>query len=221
MTLSMQQTRRHILDIIKRRGQVTVDDIVEELQKRRGAITAVTVRHHLKLLQQEELVTAPELRRRNAPGRPQYIYTLTEKARVYFPNNYERLATTLLMQIRRQLPPEGINVILEGVADQLAGQLYIPDGTFEQRLDLIIDYLNEHGYDAYWIPAEDGYVLHTANCPYHHLAEQDSALCSMDMRLISILLGVIPRRLDRISEGSATCSYHIPFSVPDATQPTT
>lgn len=213
MTPPMQQTRRYILEIIKRRGQVTVDDIVEELQTHRGAITAVTVRHHLKLLQKEQLVTSPDLRRRNAPGRPQYVYTLTEKARSYFPNNYERLATSLMTQLRQQLPPDGVNVILEGVADQIASQFCITGVSFQQRLDLIVDYLNENGYEAYWEPADGGYLLHTSNCPYHHLAEPDGALCGMDMRLIGQLLGVVPRRVDTISHGDDSCSYHVPAEV--------
>lgn len=209
----MQQTRRHILDIIKRRGQVTVDDIVDDLQKRGGAITAVTVRHHLKLLQQDDLVTSPELRRRNTPGRPQYIYTLTEKARTHFPNNYERLAVGLMNQLRQHLPPEGVNVVLEGVADHLAGEFCVPDCSFEQRLDLIVDYLDENGYDAFWESSAEGYVLHTSNCPYHHLVEgTDNDLCAMDLRLVGLLLGVVPRRVDRISQGCETCSYLIPFA---------
>ncbi|MBK8026043.1 MAG: hypothetical protein IPK19_32825 [Chloroflexi bacterium] len=212
MALSIQETRRHILEIIKRRGQVTVDDIVDELQLRRGAITAVTVRHHLKLLQRDELISCPELRRRNSPGRPQHVYALTEKARSYFPNNYERLAAGLLHEIRAHLPAEGANVILEGVADHLASQLVVPDGTFEERLDRVVEYLNENGYDAYWERAQEGgYMLHTANCPYHQLASQNSALCSMDMRLVSQLLGIVPRRTDLVSQGDERCSYYLPI----------
>ncbi|MCK6577978.1 MAG: hypothetical protein L6Q98_07715 [Anaerolineae bacterium] len=211
MAFSMQETRRLILEIIKRRGQVTVDDIVDELQRRRGTITAVTVRHHLKLLQQEELIDCPELRRRNSPGRPQHVYTLTEKARVFFPNNFERLASGLLQQIRLHLPDDGVNVILEGVADHLAGDLLLPDSSFEQRLDLVVDHLNEHGYDAFWECAKDGgYLLHTSNCPYHQMAVLDEALCSMDMRLVSVLLGVVPRRTESVVQGDERCSYYLP-----------
>jgi len=211
---AMQQTRRLILDIIKHRGQVTVDDIVTELAARRGAITAVTVRHHLKLLQQDGLIDPSELRRRSAPGRPQYVYVLTDKAQVHFPNNYERLASSLLHELRQQLPAASINVIFEGVADRLTQDFEHLDGTFEQRLDRVVDYLNANGYQAYWLPGALGYVLHTANCPYHNIAETDEALCTMDMRLISSLLGVIPRRQERISNGDATCSYLIPLPIP-------
>lgn len=206
----MQQTRRTILDIIKRRGQVTVDDIVAELQIRQAAITPVTVRHHLKLLQQDSLVTTPELRRRNAPGRPQFVYVLTEKALSLFPNNYEHLAASLMEELRAKLPPEGVNVILEGVADRLAQDFHAQLGSMEERLDQVVLFLNSRGYEAQWFASAEGYVLQTANCPYHHIAEGNTALCSMDMRLIGTLIGTVPRLLERMSEGASTCSYLVP-----------
>lgn len=206
----MQQTRRHILDILKERGQATVDDIVAELRIRRGDITAVTVRHHLTRLQEDELITDPILRHRETPGRPQHVYALTQKGKEAFPNNYQELATELLRQIHAQFPPEGVNVILQGVADRMASEAQIPDVPLPQRLDLAVNYLNQRGYDAYWETQTDGYVLHTSNCPYPHISEIDDSCCNMDMRLIASLLGVVPRLMARISAGEATCAYMIP-----------
>lgn len=207
----MQETRRYILEILRRRRQATVDEIVDELHKRRGTITAVTVRHHLKLLQEEELITSPDLKRRTSPGRPQYVYTLTDKAQEQFPNNYQRLAEGLLEQLQKHLPPAGVNVILEGVADEMAQQACIPEGSITERLDAVVAYLSGRGYDAYWDEKDDGYVLYTSNCPYHQMSEQNHTLCEMDMRLISSLLSVVPRRITHVANGDETCSYHIPM----------
>ena len=209
----MQDTRRHILDILKEHGEATVDDIVIELQKRRGIITAVTVRHHLTRLQDEQLITTPQLRHRSAPGRPQHIYMLTEQAHDHFPNNYQPLATKLLESLCETLPPRQVNVILEGVADQMAKEALIPDASLPERLDCVVTYLNTHGYNAQWENHSDGYVLRTNNCPYHHVAETTQSLCEMDMRLIASLLGgVVPRLLERLSAGGASCAYLIPVS---------
>ena len=209
----MQETRRYILDILRGRRQATVDDIVGELQKRRGTITAVTVRHHLKLLQGADLITSSELRRRSSPGRPQYVYTLTDKAREHFANNYQRLAEGLLEELQKHLPPAGVNVILEGVADQMAQEAYIPEGELTDRLNVAVDYLTDRGYEARWEQGADGYVLYTSNCPYHHISEHNMALCEMDMRLISTLLSVVPRRITHMTDGDETCSYLIPETV--------
>jgi len=217
----MQETRRIILDILRIQQQSTVEDIVAELQRRRGSITSVTVRHHLMRLQRDGFIIAPELRRRTTPGRPQHVYMLTEKAREQFPNKYQWLATSLLEEMRKRLPPDGVNVIIEGVADTLAGDVNIPlDLPFQQRLELVTRLLTEQGYQAYWEVWTDGYILHTTNCPYHQAAAAEPAdqryLCRMDMRLISSLLGMVPRRLGHMLDDGETCSYWVPLNSMDA-----
>lgn len=207
----MQQTRQHILEILKEKEQATVDEIVRALADRIGEITAVTVRHHLEVLRGDGLVAAPEVRRRTTPGRPQHIYTLTETALEMFPNNYRGLAGELLQQLKSQLPSREVNVILEGVADQIASGVQIGPAPLDARLDQVVNYLSEQGYNAYWEKQDNGFVLHTHNCPYHQLANDHQELCEMDFRMIAGLLGgTVPRRLGRMTDGNPSCSYFIP-----------
>ncbi len=207
----MQETRQLILEILRERGQATVDDIVSDLQTRRGSITAVTVRHHLLRLQEDNLITSPELKRRTSPGRPQHVYSLTEKAAEYFPNNYQQLAASLIEQIGKQVPAPGVNVIFEGIASQMACDANIPCLPLRQRLELVAEYLSRQGYDASWHETEADFILQTVNCPYHHINTSGNfALCEMDMRLIAALLGVVPRRIGYMAAGDSTCAYAIP-----------
>lgn len=207
----MQQTRRHILSILRERGEATVDDIVAELEQRRGKeITAVTVRHHLTRLQQDDLITTPQMKHRSTPGRPQHVYTLTERAKAQFPNNYERLAVSLLEGIRSYLPPAGVNVILEDVAERMAHEAHIPNLPLHERLSAVVTYLNKQGYAASCQSCDEGFILQTNNCPYHQIADHDQAICEMDMRYVSSLLGVVPRRLSHMANGDSACAYLIP-----------
>lgn len=206
----MQDTRRLILEILKEQGEATVDELVASLRRRRGNITAVTVRHHLSRLQNDKLITPPQLRHRSTPGRPQHSFRLTDTAKDYFPTNYQPLAKNLLEQLGEQLPGKQVNVILEGVADQMAVDAKIPKTPLPDRLDRVVTYLNQHGYNAHWENNPDGYVLRTTNCPYHHIAQTTQALCEMDMRLVAALLGVVPRLMERMSSGDSSCAYMIP-----------
>lgn len=207
----MQQTRQHILEILKDRSEATVDEIVEALVDRTGDITAVTVRHHLEILRGDGLVAAPTVRRRNTPGRPQHVYMLTDKALELFPNNYRNLAQHLLGQLKEQLSQQEINVVMEGVAEHMANALPPSGAPLPIRLNQVVEYLTEQGYNASWETTDNGYLLYANNCPYHHLAADYTELCAMDTRIITGLLGgIVPRRVTHIAEGHDTCGYLIP-----------
>lgn len=212
----MQQTRRFILEILRECGEATVDELVGELKKRiQHNITAVTVRHHLDILRSDNLVTAPAVRRSGAPGRPQYVYSLTDKALEQFPNNYQRLIGIIVEQLKNRMPTSEVNVIFEGVADQMIAestlsQVALESIPFEVRLEHAITYLNDHGYSATYEACDEGFILRTHNCPYHRVSHEHRELCGMDMRLISGLLGVVPRTMQRISDDADTCAYMLP-----------
>jgi predicted ArsR family transcriptional regulator len=207
----MQETRQYILDILRLKRQATVDELVGDLEKRRGSsITAVTVRHHLNELLKEQLITTSELKHRDSPGRPQHVYVLTDAAVEHFPSNYQPLLTHLLEQLTNSLSHTQINVLFEGIADHMAVDAAVPSLSLVERLNYVINYLNEHGYNADWERRDDGFILNTTNCPYHQLAEGNRMLCEMDLRLVSSLLGIVPRLMSRMSDGDSTCSYFIP-----------
>ena len=206
----MQETRQHILEILRELGQATVDNIVEELCRRRGKITAVTVRHHLARLQQDNLIRSPELRHRSSPGRPQHVYSLTTKAREYFPNNYTHLVTNLLKQLRAHLPPEQVTLILDSVIGSMVAEAQIGDGMLRERVQQIVLYLNEHGYSAEWEEAGGDFVLRVYNCPYFEIPERTNTLCQMDLKLIALSVGITPEIQSRASEGGTCCVYLIP-----------
>ena len=210
----MQETRQQILEILRERPEATVEDLVTALDARMGSITPVTVRHHLDILRTDPLIESRAHHRPGIAGRPQYMYALTEKALEYFPNNYQRLAASLLTQIKASLPAPQVNVIIEGVADQMVSDAPIANLPMDERLDQVVIYLNEQGYNASWQMSEQGYILHTANCPYQKVVTDHEELCIMDMRLIAGLTGVVPRRLGRIQDNHESCMYLLPFKSP-------
>lgn len=211
----MQETRQHILSILRKHEQATVDEIVSVLRAQRGDnITPVTVRHHLSILLEDNFIESSQLRYSTRPGRPQHVYILTAKGESLFPNNYQHLATHLLREIERTLDPATVNVIIEGMANQMMGEADVLTGSIEIRLAATVEYLSEHGYEARFEPTEGGFLLHTLNCPYHHISQETPALCQLDMRLISHMLGVVPRLQARIATGDQTCTYFVPHTDP-------
>jgi predicted ArsR family transcriptional regulator len=202
----VQSKRQQIIEILKDRGNATVEELSQELN-----ITSVTVRHHLDVLRSEGLVAEPTVRHRASSGRPQHIYALTPKADELFPKNYNGLAAQLLAEVKTRFDAREVNVIFEGLTGRLLAEASGPvDGeTVEQRLDRVIEFLNQKGYVARWERKSEGFVVHTRNCPYEGLAGNHPELCKMDMTLIGSLVGRLPERVCHISAGDESCSYLI------------
>jgi len=201
-----QKTRQSILDHLKEHGPATVDELVKVLE-----LNSVTVRHHLDILRGEELIADPVVRHRNKPGRPQYVYGLSDKASTRFPKNYCELAAKLLEEVKASAAPGSVALILDGVANRLAATApkCAGDEPVAERLDRAVTFLNDHGYVAGWEPSAGGYLLHTCNCPYEGLAKENPELCSMDLTLTGNLLGGTVERVSRVLDGASCCSYRL------------
>ncbi len=202
----MQVTRERILSILKERHQATVDELSQEL-----GLTAVTVRHHLDILRGEGLIAAPLVRRRKSPGRPQYAYTLTEKASAMFPKRYDHLASLMLSEMRAHLSPADVDRLMKQIGEHIASQADLPDGgDFETRLVAVVEFLDGLGYMASWERSDDrGYLLHIANCPYEQVARQDHKVCMIDSTLLACLLDSSFQRIFWAAQGDRQCTYAI------------
>ncbi len=201
----MQDTRQQILEILKRKGEVTVQELSREL-----VLTSVTVRHHLEILRSEGYITDPEVRRSSRPGRPRYVYRLTSTAADLFPTNYSGLANALLDALNTSLTPEKRTELLETVGHQLAmGAGELPKD-HEKRLDQIIAYIKQLGFVARWErDAGDQYHIFVCNCPYHYVAQTHPETCRIDEVMLSQLTGAkLIRSADRASE-DAFCRYEL------------
>jgi len=210
----MQDTRQQILEIMERRGEVTVQELSREL-----ALTSVTVRHHLEILRSEGYITDPEIRRSNRPGRPRYVYSLTSTAADLFPNNYSGLAAALLDSLQEIMDPEQQRRFLEETAHRLSsGAGELPEEP-EARLDSVIDYLKRLGFVSRWEKAsnsENVYRLYICNCPYHYVAQSHPETCVIDEVILSDLLGTELQRIQGYARDDALCGYQVIWTVDES-----
>jgi predicted ArsR family transcriptional regulator len=207
----MQETRWQILEILKKCGEVTVQELSQKL-----GLTSVTVRHHLEILRAEGYVTDPEIRHSNRPGRPRYIYKLADAAADLFPNNYRGLAEALLDAIHENVEPAMYHELLDKTAQCLAaGAGELPED-HDERMACVVAYLNEQGFIARWQKDEGtdatdaaDYYIYISNCPYHYVAQQHAETCEIDERLIQLLTGGKLERLEGYASENDRCVYKI------------
>jgi predicted ArsR family transcriptional regulator len=202
--------RKHILELLKEREGATVAELAECLN-----MAPVSVRHHLDILQGDNLIAVDRLERKGNVGRPQQVYALTNDANEHFPDNFAALAAGLVRQLKRVLPPEQVEAAFKALAQDFAGNLQpaLTDLSTEERLERVTCFLNERGYLARWEVDEKGadgsFLLHKCNCPYAGVSDEHSELCLMDQALINELMGKSCLRIQSMAKDARCCTYRV------------
>src|SRR5260221_13266083 len=90
---AMESARTRLLDLVKRQGPVTADDLAARL-----GVTAMAVRQHLYGLVEDGLVTHVEEAR--GVGRPVKLWRATSAANAQFADSHAALAFDRLAQFK-------------------------------------------------------------------------------------------------------------------------
>lgn len=211
MSRIVHAVRKHILEILKESGGATVAELAERLE-----MAPVSVRHHLDILQGDNLIRIGRIERTGSVGRPQQIYQLTEDAAELFPKNFALLAAGMVRQLKQLLPPEQVDAVFHSLADEMAAEAGVAELEtlpLAERLDRVTAFLNERGYLARWEPCttdgENHFVLHKHNCPYAGMSGEHRELCMMDQLLINRLVGAPCERTASVANHDRCCTYQI------------
>lgn len=183
-------------------GRATVSEIAGAV-----GVKSVTVRHHLTSLQADGLISADEERR--TVGRPVYIFRLTPKAEQLFPQSFHILVDGLLKQLKQNLEPEMVDMLINAMAGALAGDLRqeldgLPDD--KARRASMIQWLDDKGLTAIWQESSDGLQLVKYRCPYYAVGDHHPELCQIDEELVRIALDAEVMRSACLLEGDSNCT---------------
>lgn len=199
----MEDTRRSILrHLLHHKEGLSI----AELAKRLG-ISRSGVQQHLALLEREGLVQASE--RRRALGRPIRLFRLSEAGYETFPRRYDLISGHTLLAIREVAGEDGLDRLLESVADKLATEMTprLPAAGTPDRLPAVVRAMNELGYEASAGP--DGATISAVNCVYHRLAQQTRAVCRFDVRLLSRLADAEVLHETCMADGAPACRFRL------------
>jgi DeoR family transcriptional regulator, suf operon transcriptional repressor len=179
----------------------------KELASRLG-VSINAVRHHLKDLEEQQLVVYR--RERRGVGAPTLAYRLTQAGEALFPRSYETLLLSLLNAVVRA---EGRGRAVAMLEEQFASaaerveQELVGAGS-EQRLSAVAKLLSDQGYMAE--ASTGGLIEH--NCAVQEVARQFPEICEAEARFLSAVLQADVRRERHILSGCTACEYRVRVS---------
>ena len=205
MNCEMSETRMRILQLLKMRAGMTVNQLTDALH-----ISQMGIRQHLAILEAEELVEY--YREKQKRGRPLHIYRLTDQANSLFPTTYASFAVGLMNEVAKFNGPGFINkVFQERMKSQLqAYQQRLQGKDLPERVKELTRIRDEEGYMASFDENEDDYVLIEHNCPISVIAEEYPYVCEIELGLFRQSLGTKKIvREEHLMQGSHRCCYRI------------
>lgn len=201
-----QNTRRRILELLKRQGPLSAAVVGKELR-----ITSMGARQQLHALEGDGLVEHRVEQR--GMGRPGYYYCLTELGDELFPRTYPQMATSLLETIRILDGERGIERIFRKRTEQLEGEYRarMAEKDLEERVAELARIRSEQGYMADWKKLnKDTFLMREHNCAICQVARQCTQACSYELELFRrVLDDTHVTREAHILQGDRTCTYLI------------
>lgn len=215
MTALVSPAQRRVLEVLKRHGEATADELAEAL-----AISPGAARQHLSALRSAGYVHARQ--ERGQPGRPADRFRTTDKTEDMFAARTETLSLELLVHIEEEDPELVARVFerrrrrrVEAVRHHLDGK------TLAEKISVLAGLLDSEGYlaDTDGSSAECFHInLHS--CPIWDVAAQFGQACASELEFIREL--VPEARVERVTHkaiGAHTCVYEIHATTPETQEP--
>jgi DeoR family suf operon transcriptional repressor len=209
----LENTRQVILEILRRRKRVTIEEFTQEL-----GLAPATIRRHLDILMRDAHVEVEQVRRET--GRPHYVFSLSEAGEDLFPKHYVRLTNRVIEEIVALSPEEiegrsgaeVVDLVFQKMAERLA-QVYRPritGATLDERMEQVVEALADEGVILEPRKTDEGYVLLGYGCPCRRVRDTHSQLCSYHRWLLSRLLDAEVEQVEPSSlEEEAYCGHRV------------
>jgi DeoR family suf operon transcriptional repressor len=204
--MTQKGLRGEIMLALKRSAPLTARELAERLD-----VSPNAIRHHLKELEAEGLVTYG--REQRGVGAPTFAYQLSAAGEALFPKRYEQTLVQVLEGLVGRQGREAAVDLLDAQYAPLTRRLAaeLAGAPPAERLAAVADALSEAGYMAEWNEAAGAFQLAEHNCAIRAVAERFPEVCAAEARFLETVLGAAVERRQHIVGGCNACEYAVTF----------
>lgn len=204
--ISGHPTKDAIIKLLKKRGQMSVDDLRRELR-----LTPMAIRQHLRSLERKGLVEYVE--EKQSIGRPTFLYRLIDKANDLFPKPYRNFIINTFKDIEKNEGRSMIDNIFRWRKERLLKEreeALADKKSLYDKVHTLKDILESEGYLADIEEIDSSYRLKQFNCPTSEIGLDFKEACNYELELYKNLLRKNVTRTQCMAEGNNSCTYIIP-----------
>lgn len=208
LQLLSSDTRRTLLQVMKRQGTLSLDDA-----EAATGLARTTLREHLLHLEQQGLVR--RFTKKEGRGRPSLRFEITEAGQCLFPSQDGLLLRGLLDFLQRQGHEALIEQFFEAFwQDRIREarrrlQEADPDD-LAKGLEVLADLLREEGFMPEIKVEGHALVIRECNCPFPDTVKQTRLPCQFEAAFFEALFDHRITRVSHIPDGHSACTYEFP-----------
>lgn len=196
---------RSLLDLIRRHGPMTIQEMLEHL-----GVTPTAVRNRLTRLVSSGMVEREC--EQGGRGRPKHTYKASVEAHKKLGQNYADLAVVLWDEMMRSVEDRKLRRIIFGRITERLAEVYraqVTGDAWENRLVQLSSILHGRGIETEVTPGDGSMmpVLKQHSCPYYELAQLDRAVCAMERKMFEKILGRGVRLSQCRLDGHRSCDF--------------
>lgn len=205
--MNLSPAQRHVLEVLKRHGEVTPDELSVALD-----ISSSAVRQHLVALRSAGLVVSQK--HHGHAGRPAERYRATTLAEPLFATTADTLPIELLEHMEAEEPALVGRVfdrrrrrMVDDAENRLAGK------SVDEQVAVLTDLLDEQGYLAdFEAVTDDHFRINLHNCAIWAVANRYPQACAAELDYLRDLIPEASvQRVTHKTSGAHTCAYEIRF----------
>jgi len=203
---SFSSTKRRILIILKREGEIDLPTLSKEL-----GLTKMGVLNHITQLEEMDIIN--RFKKNIGVGRPRTAFRLSPSSKDIFPKAYSSLTCSVLEYIENNLGRAAVYDALKQRQEEVRQDYEekLTDLEFEDKITEFSKIRDKDGYmvELKMLPNSDGYEVLEYNCPLLNVADKYQEACMVEQELFADLLNAKVETTHRTVNGDHVCRFLI------------
>lgn len=202
-------SKKELLDLIKHKGQVTIDESVEETD-----LAKTTLREHFTQLERDGYIERSY--ERSGRGRPSLQFKLSKQGNSLYPSYEPQMMRELVRFLQSEGKEEALEMFFKKFWDQRYKKLELMLETEnvqseEEKIRVVTKMLEEEGFmPEYEMNGEAGdLTMKECNCPFREVVKVTKLPCTLEEEFYRKVFEKNVERTTYIAEGDFACTYCI------------
>lgn len=199
-----QSTRGKIVAQLRERGTASAAELAALV-----GLSPNAVRQQLVVLERDGLVAEQAVRR--GPTKPTLEFSLTPKADSLFPQQYDKMLSAVLREVKEHYGAPAVQAIFEQIArravDKTKTKVTATDA--EGKVAQLTQVLRDRGVVAEYSLVDGGFLLQEHTCPYSGVVQEHPEVCSVIHQVIDETIGGEHEQIESLATGGKSCTFQL------------